>query len=322
MLVDKPIEELREYMGINPKPADFDEFWNKSLEEMRGTDPQLDIKEADFQAPGAKCYDMYFTGVHGARVYAKYLKPEKAEGKMPAALVFHGYTGSSPSWVSLLGYVMAGFCVFALDCRGQGGKSEDVGGVVGNTYRGHIIRGLDNDDPSKLLFRDIFLDTAQLAKIAMDMDDIDETRVGAFGGSQGGGLTLACASLEPRIKCAAPSYPFLSDYRRTWEMDLAVDAYIELKEYFRHFDPRHERENEIFTKLGYIDIQYLVPRIKGDVTMFTGMMDTTCPPSTQFAAYNKMTCKKNVIIYPDFGHEWLPGSEEITFSLMMKMAGK
>lgn len=320
MLIDKPLEELRVYGGRNPKPADFDEYWDKALEEMHKTDPKLEINESEFKIPGAKCYDMYFTGVHGARVYAKYAKPEKSEGKMPAVLVFHGYSGASPSWMSLMGYVMAGFSVFALDCRGQGGKSEDVGGVVGNTLHGHIIRGLDNDDPNMLLFRDLFLDTAQLAKIAMEMDDVDETRVGALGGSQGGGLTIACAALEPRIRCAAPSYPFLSDYKRVWEMDLAKDAYVELKEYFRHFDPRHEREEEIFTKLGYIDIQYLAPRIKADVTMFTGMMDTVCPPSSQFAAYNKMTCKKNVIIYPDFGHEVLPDSEEMKFALMMNMA--
>src|SRR5206468_10960218 len=82
-------------------------------------------------------------------------------------------------------------------------------------------------------------------------------RVGATGGSQGGGLTLACAALEPRIKRAAPVYPFLCDYQRVWEMDLAVGAYEELKQYFRLFDPLHEREKEIFTRLGYIDNQHL-----------------------------------------------------------------
>ena len=50
--------------------------------------------------------------------------------------------------------------------------------------------------------------------------------------------------------------------------------------------------------------------------MFTGLMDNICPPSTQFAAYNKMTAKKNVVIYPDFGHEALPHSNERIFSFM------
>ena len=50
------------------------------------------------------------------------------------------------------------------------------------------------------------------------------------------------ANEEPRIKLAAPIFPFLSDYQRTWTIDLAVDAYAELREWFRWFDPRHERE--------------------------------------------------------------------------------
>ena len=87
----------------------------------------------------------------------------------------------------------------------------------------------------------------------MNMPEVDATRVGALGDSQGGGLTLACAALEPRIKLAAPVFPFLCDYQRVWEMDLALDAYDEIRTYFRQFDPRHEREQEIFTKLGYID---------------------------------------------------------------------
>src|SRR5690606_27487397 len=102
-----------------------------------------------------------------------------------------------------------------------GGQSEDTGGVKGTTRDGHIVRGLD-DSPDNLLFRHIFLDAAQLAGIVMGFDEVDATRVGAFGGSQGGALTLACAALEPRIRRAAPTFPFLCDYQRVWEMDLTV----------------------------------------------------------------------------------------------------
>jgi cephalosporin-C deacetylase len=39
-------------------------------------------------------------------------------------------------------------------------------------------------------------------------------------------------------------------------------------------------------------------------------MDQICPPSTQFAAYNKITGKKNMVLYPDYGHEGLPGASD------------
>jgi cephalosporin-C deacetylase len=312
---EMPLEEMKSYLGRNPRPADFDEYWDKGLEEMRSLDAQVELIPHDLRADIAECFDLYFTGVGGARIHAKYLRPKGAAEPHPAVVMFHGYSGNSGDWTDKLNYVAQGFSVAALDCRGQGGKSEDTGGVVGNTLRGHIIRGLA-DAPDKLLYRQIFLDTAQLAGIVMAMPEVDEKRVAATGGSQGGGLTLACASLEPRIARAAPMYPFLCDYQRVWEMDLAEAAYEELKAYFRLFDPLHEREQEAFTKLGYIDCQHLAPRIKGEVLMVTGMMDTVCPPSTQFAAYNKITSKKDVILYPDFGHEGLPGANDAVWEFV------
>jgi cephalosporin-C deacetylase len=48
-----------------------------------------------------------------------------------------------------------------------------------------------------------------------------------------------------------------------------------------------------------------------------GLMDTICPPSSQFAAYNKITATKSMTIYPDFGHEGLPGHSDRIFEFMM-----
>ena len=167
-----------------------------------------------------------------------------------------------------------------------------------------------------MLFRQVFLDCAQLAGIVMAMPEVDPARVGASGGSQGGALTLACAALEPRIVRAAPAFPFLCDYKRVWEMDLDIAAYTEIRDYFRTFDPRHEREAALFTRLGYVDIQFLAPRIQAAVLMSVGLMDTVCPPSTQFAAYNKISARKQVLIYPDFGHEELPGYADAAFQFL------
>lgn len=317
-IFEMPLQELETYAGRNPRPADMEDYWDSALTEMRAIDPQVELIPHPMNAPIAECFDLYFTGVGGARIYAKYLRPRNAPEPHPAVLLFHGYTGNSGDWFDKLAWVARGFSVAALDCRGQGGRSEDVGGARGTTVRGHIIRGLD-DAPEKLLFRQIYLDTAQLARIVMSMPEVDADRVGATGGSQGGGLTLACAALEPRIRRAAPIFPFLCDYLRVWEMDLATGAYEELRTFLRQFDPRHERKEEIFTRLGYIDIQHLAHRIRAEVLMGVGLMDTICPPSTQFAAYNKITSPKQLVIYPDYGHEGLPGMNDRVFEFLAEL---
>jgi cephalosporin-C deacetylase len=316
-LVDKPLHELKEYYGISPKPGDFDEYWAKALAELEATDPQPVLEPSkEIQPRNAEAFDLWFTGVGRARIYAKYLRPKNTPKPHPAVLFFHGYTGNSGDWNDKLNYTGEGLAVAALDCRGQGGRSEDNTPVRGNTMQGQFIRGLD-DAPEKLLFRSIFLDTAQLARVVMSFDEVDAGRIGTFGGSQGGALSIACAALVPEIKRCVSIFPFLSDYKRVWEMDLAENAYVELKQFFRFFDPRHEREDEIFTRLGYIDIKNLAPRIKAETLLGLSLMDRICPPSTQFAAYNAITAKKEGVIYPDFGHEGLPGFNDRAFNFLL-----
>jgi cephalosporin-C deacetylase len=317
-IFDLPLEELHVYQGINPRPNDFDAYWEAALQELQATDPDVKLVLSRFQTPFAECFDLYFTGVRGARIHAQYLRPKKNPAFHPAVLQFHGYSGNAGDWSDKLTLVAAGYSVVAMDCRGQGGSSEDIGGVKGNTLHGHLIRGLD-DATENLLFRQIFLDTVQLARVVMHFPEVDPQRVGVMGQSQGGGLALACAALEPRIKRVMAFYPFLCDYRRVWELDLAAqDAYAELCEYFRRFDPQHQREDQIYTKLGYIDVQHLAKWIQGEVLFITGLMDTVCPPSTQFAAYNKIKAPKRMALYPDFRHaERYPGANDEIFEFMM-----
>jgi cephalosporin-C deacetylase len=317
-LIDKPLGELRIYQGTNPRPDDFDAYWDDALAEMQAVDPQVELRPAAFETPFAECFDLYFTGVGGSRVHAKYLRPTAVAEPRPAVLQFHGYSGDCGDWFEKLAYVAQGLCVAAMDCRGQGGISEDLGGVRGNTFKGQIIRGLD-DDPRKFLFRQIFLDAAQLGRIVASFEEVDGERLGSAGASQGGGLALACAALLPEVKRVVPVFPFLCDCKRVWEMDLAEGPYEELRTYFRKYDPLHVREEEIFTKLGYIDVQHLAPRIQGKVLMACGLMDKICPPSTQFAAYNKITSEKEMIIYPDFAHETLPGFNDRVFQFLAKL---
>jgi cephalosporin-C deacetylase len=314
--IDKPLKELKVYRGISPVPADFDAYWADALRELNATDPEAELVSSHaIRPPQAECFDLWFRGVGGARIYAKYVRPKNRPAPGPAILQFHGYSGSSGDWVDKLVYVGQGLSVAALDCRGQGGRSEDNTPVKGNTHHGHFIRGLD-DAPDKLLFRRIFLDTVQLARVVMSFPENDPARVGTLGGSQGGALSIACAALEPRIARCVSVFPFLSDYKRVWDLDLAKDAYAELRTFFRLFDPRHEREEEIFTRLGYIDVKNLAPRIKAKVLMGISLMDTMCPPSTQFAVYNSIKGEKKCHIYPDFAHEALPGFYDRAFDFL------
>ncbi len=314
---EMPLEKMETYMGTNPCPEDFNQFWDNALQELQEAEQNQNIEliPATFQTSFAECYDLYFVGVRNARIHAKIVMP-KNKKNCKAVLQFHGYGGNAGNWIEKLAYAAEGFVVAAIDCRGQSGLSEDAGNINGNTFHGHIIRGL-LDKPENMLMRHIFLDTVQLSHIIMDMPQVDAAQVSVMGGSQGGGLSLACAALEPRIVKAAIDYPFLCDYKRVWELNQTVDgAYSELRTFFRDFDPLHKNEAKYFEQLGYIDAHNLATRIKAKTIMAITLMDEICPPSTQFAAFNNISSEKEKFVYPDFSHEYIPFHADITFKFL------
>ncbi len=315
--VDLPLEELTEYRGSSPCPVDFDQYWQRALTELHrmeahGFSAQWEPAAFSIPALGVRCMDLYFTGTMGARIHARVVLPGLQPDGQPhqGLLKFHGYTMNAGEWASLLPLAAGGCVVAAMDVRGQGGESTDPGGAGGNTHRGHIIRGVEGA-PEDLFYRHVFMDTAILARIILAHNEVDPRQVATFGASQGGALALACAALEPRISRVLGIYPFLSDYRRVWEMEGGDSAYEELRYYLKRRDPRHQRIDQFFLRLGYIDVVNLARWITVPVTMVTGLMDSRCPPSTQFALYNNLAGPRQHILYPDFGHETLPDMQDI-----------
>ena len=46
-LIDMPLSQLKKYRGINPRPKDFDRFWDDALAEMRSVDPKVKLTQAE-----------------------------------------------------------------------------------------------------------------------------------------------------------------------------------------------------------------------------------------------------------------------------------
>ena len=181
-LIDMPLDKLKVYQGRNPRPADFDEFWDRSLAEMNSIDPEADFAPYAFASNIADCFELRFKSTKNAIIYAKFARPKNITGKIPAVLNFHGLSGSGMSWSSMMGYVSQGYCIASLDCRGQGGLSQDIGGALGTTFTTPFVRGLDGE-PEGLLCRDLFLDlfpengVAQDFRIAVGGDHARKDRI-------------------------------------------------------------------------------------------------------------------------------------------------
>lgn len=293
------------------KPADFDEFWADVEGQAAAIPLNADVTPDPLRSsPDVEVFRVHYDSLDGVRIFGWYCLPRERSGPLPAVVVYPGYI-SEPTLPK--NWAAAGYAAFGAAPRGKLRSNRQFN----PGYPGLLIHNIT--DRNTYSYRGFYVDAWRVIDFLESRAEIDASRMGVTGGSQGGALTLACASLEPRVKRAAPIYPFLCDYKRVWDIDQDKDAYAELREWFRKFDPRHEREEEIFTRLGYIDVQFLAPRIRAEVLMGVGLMDQICPPSTQYAAFNRITSPKETAIYPDYGHEKLPDMDDRIFQWMVEM---
>jgi cephalosporin-C deacetylase len=294
------------YLGLDPRPEDFDVFWSNQLTELSHLNVSYQLEPAAYQLPGRKCYDLYFHSFDSSRIHCKVAMPI-TETKLPVLFYFHGYKGNSLEWWHKIFWADQGYCVVAMDVRGQAGESQDLTSGFGSTSIGHLAAGI-NGTLEDMTFCKIYKDIICMVNLVRSFHFVDPNHLVVHGGSQGGALSLVTAALFPQVKKAAVMFPFLSDFHGVYRSGAAATAYEELKYIFRFYDPQHKQEEEFFRKLAYLDVKNFAPMIQAEVLMASGLQDQSCPAFSHFAVYNNLTCKKQLEVFPDFGHEdFLPG---------------
>ncbi|MDX6376213.1 MAG: cephalosporin-C deacetylase [Gaiellaceae bacterium] len=302
---DLPLADLRTHRCASPPPADLDDFWQRALgvARERASGPVFEpYEEAAYGALAVD--DVTFTGADGHPIKAWFLRPRGATGQLPCRVTFIGYGGGRNLPLEHALYAAAGYAVFVMDSRSQGGEwkvghTPDPGaGFSGPEHPGVLTRGVL--DPETYYFRRLYLDAVRAVETAAAHPQVDADRIAVAGASQGGGLSLAAAALAPElVRLCHADIPFLCDIERA--ITLAPDApYTELAQYLAlHTD----LEAAVARTVRYIDNALLAPRIRCRTLISCGLMDTICPPSTVFAAYNAVTAPKDIGIFTFAGHE-------------------
>jgi len=300
------LTELEQYTGTGERPADFESFWAKQRDTLGKMTVPCQTEKASFELDGLECNDLTFGSFDASRIHCKMVRPA-GRSNLPILFYFHGYKSCSMEWWHKAFWAERGYCVVAMDVRGQAGPSQDMAKGFGCTCIGHLASGIEGDRED-MTFVKVFKDILCLVSLVRGFDFVDKDDLSVYGGSQGGALALFTAAMFPQVRKAAILYPFLSDFRRAYALDPRGSAYEELFYIFRFSDPLHQRVEEYFHKLDYIDVKNFAPMVHAEVLMASGLKDETCPASGHFAVFNNLVCKKRMMVYPDFGHEdFLPG---------------
>lgn len=304
MLFDLPLEQLKKYQPARNEPADFDAFWKRTLEEARSHPLSARFTPVDTGLKLVECHDVVFSGFGGQQIKGWFVLPAQRKGKLPCVVEYIGYGGGRSLPHQWLLWANAGYAHFVMDTRGQGsvwstGDTPDPEQEGGNPQiPGFMTRGVLN--PDTYYYRRVFTDAVRAVEAARAHPEVDGGRVAVSGGSQGGGITLAVSGLVPDVALSLPDVPFLCDFKRAVNL-IDNDPYNEIARFCR----RHRNHIEtVFKTLSYFDGVNFAVRAKAEALFSVGLMDTICPPSTVFAAYNHYSgASKDIRIWEYNNHE-------------------
>jgi len=304
VLFDLSLEELKIYRPARQEPADFDAFWQRTLDEARRFPLDSVFEAVDYGLRTVETFDVTFNGYGGQPIKGWFLLPRQRQGPLPCVIEYIGYSGGRGFPIDWLLWSSAGYAHLVMDTRGQGsswrlaGDTPDAEPPGSNPhYMGFMTRGILN--PETYFYRRVFTDAVRAVEAARSHPAVDGGRVAMTGGSQGGGISLAAGGLEPSVAVVMPDVPFLCHYRRATEI-VDTAPYNEIAKFCQ---AHRDKVDAVFDTLAYFDGVNFAARSRAQALFSVALMDDVCPPSTVFAAYNHFAGPKEIKVWQYNNHE-------------------
>ena len=272
-------------------PTDLSRFWEGTIEQLKKTEMRASVDESPEQCGREfKTYQVAMDSFQGRRIRAWYSVPNDPppNGQFPAVLAVPGYGGTKPIPTHL---VLNGFIVLTLYPRGQGESIKEWQLEYGTKLTYHL------EDKDEFYYRGAYMDCIRGLDFLGSHPEVDSQRLGMWSRSQGGGFTLATASLDSRLKVAVAEEPFLCNYPVS--VNITSSPYCELRDYLAHHP---EQRSQALETLSYFDCLNLVDRIECPTLVDIGMKDETCPYETIIPAFDRIPGPKALHVYPELTH--------------------
>lgn len=275
------------------KPADFDSFWAETLEASEAVPLNSHLEpDAMRSTPDVEVFEATYDSYEGVRIAGWYARPRGRTERLPGLLFVPGYV-SEPKLPTDL--AERGYAAFSAAPRGKLRSNS----VFNPGYPGLLTHNIN--DYQSYGYRGFYMDAVRALDFLASLDEVDESRIGVQGSSQGGALALLVSSLRrDKVAAASAGAPYLCSMMDSAGFTRSY-PYEEINDYLRL---RPDEEPAVRKTLDYHDIHNFVDKITCPIIVNIGLRDDVCPPETGFAVFAEIgSADKKLYEYENCGHD-------------------
>jgi cephalosporin-C deacetylase len=290
-----------------PPPEDFDTFWSgqkKKLAEVP-MNPNMTPVTAK-AATNLECFDVQVQCAGPAPVSGYYARPKGATPKsLPAILLVHGAGVQSSSLPNSIHWAERGLLAMDINAHGipNGKPQQYYKDLAQGTLKEYWHAGRESRE--SCYFLGMFLRVIRAIDFLTAQPEWDGKAVVVYGSSQGGFQAFAAAGLDERVSFIAAGVPAGCDH--TGMKANRVSGWPKSVPTSGDGTP----DEKVLQAARYFDNVNFAARARTKGAFVTvGFIDTTCPPTTVYAAYNNLPIPKQIFNDLPTGHANSPAATE------------
>lgn len=297
-------------------PSDFEEFWQKSIDECRKIPLEPLITLLPEQCtPKYNMYHVRFQHYKKGSYFYGTLCVPKASGKYPAVLRVPGAGVKKNKPETELAEM--GLITLSL---GIHGIPQTLDEKFYNNLRYGVLENYTNynlDNKEHYYYRRVYTGCVRAVDFLYTLPEFDGENVGVIGASQGGALSVVTVALDKRIKAMVAVHPALCDL--TGYLHNRAGGWPAM--FSERWADLNNKPEKIETSK-YYDVVNFARFLTAPCFFTWGYNDPTCPPTSYYCAYNVTTAPKELFVARETGHWRVPEQNIMLEWLYNKLVNK
>ena len=292
--------EPTEIRPSRPAPEDFGAFWTAKKAALAAVPVNARLTPVKSPRDGVETFDVQADSV-GAGVSAYLARPIGAKPKsLPIILTVHGAGVNSSSLAGAAGWAKEGSLAMDLNAHGlpNGRPKAFYEALAAGELKDYRRAGRESRET--VYFLGMYLRLVRALDVLAAQPEWDGRTVVVYGSSQGGAQAIAAAGLDARVTFFVAGVPAGCDHTgglvgriAGWPKFIATGE---------------AAAPEVVAAVRYYDGVNFAARAKAPGFFTVGFIDTTCPPSSVYAAYNALPTEKGMFNDIASGHTNSPAA--------------